>query len=216
MENFASRLASFKEVDIYPVVSSEFCLNRSVPDVIRAIGDGGAKIVQLREKNLHGLSLYKLACECRKITDSYNMLLLIDDALDIALASGADGVHLGQDDLPVAEAVKIAPQLIIGASTHNHQEVIDAQKDGCSYLNIGPVFPTQTKNVSCGALGMKLFSELKNLVKCPFTVMGGIKKKHIPLLREAGAEHIAMVTEITMAENISGTVAELIRIFHGR
>ena len=192
---YAQRMAAFEESFIYPVVSSEFCGSKSVTEVMHSLGDNGAKIVQLREKNLSGRDLLILANQCREITAGYGMLLIIDDRLDIALACDADGVHLGQDDLPVAEARKIAPELIIGASTHNADEIKNAIKDGCSYLNIGPIFPTQTKSVPCGALGVETFAALQKLVTVPFTVMGGIKEKHIAELTALGAKHIAMVTE---------------------
>ena len=210
---YAQRMAAFEESFIYPVVSSEFCGSKSVTEVMHSLGDNGAKIVQLREKNLSGRDLLILANQCREITAGYGMLLIIDDRLDIALACGADGVHLGQDDLPVAVARKIAPELLIGSSTHNAAEVIAAQQADTGYLNIGPIYPTQTKSVACGALGVPLFTELKNLVHCPFSVMGGIKARHLPELRALGAEHIAMVTEITTAPDVSAKVRELLKFW---
>ena len=194
--NHAQRLAAFEASFIYPVVSSEFCSGVPVPTIIRQLADNGAKVVQLREKNCSDRELFLLAETCRRITAEYNMLLFIDDRLDVALACDADGVHLGQDDLPIAAARKLAPELIIGASTHNVEEIIAAQNDGCSYLNIGPIFPTNTKSVACGALGIEFFNELKKSVRVPFSVMGGIKEHHIAELAALGAKHIAMVTEV--------------------
>ncbi|MBE6366210.1 MAG: thiamine phosphate synthase [Lentisphaerae bacterium] len=194
--NHADRIAAFESSFIYPVVSSEFCGGRKVTDVLCDLAENGAKVVQLREKHQSDANLFALACACREITARYGMLLFIDDRLDIALACNADGVHLGQDDMPVASARKIAPEMIIGASTHNAAEIIAAQKDGCSYLNIGPIYPTQTKSVACGALGVDFFNELKKLVTVPFSVMGGIKERHIADLAALGARHIAMVTEV--------------------
>lgn len=194
--NHAERIAAFKQSFIYPVISSEFCGGREITDVLCELAANGAKIVQLREKNRSGKELFELGCKCREITTAHNMLLIINDRIDIALACNADGVHLGQDDLPVASARAIAPELIIGVSTHNESEIFAAQQDKCSYLNIGPIFPTATKSVACGALGIKRFCELKNLVDVPFSVMGGIKERHISQLASLGAQHIAMVTEV--------------------
>lgn len=213
MKTLAERVAAFTSSTLYPVVSSEFCSGRSVTEVIAAIADGGAKIVQLREKHRSDADLFALASKVRAITAAHDMLLIIDDRLDIALACGADGVHLGQDDLPVAVARKIAPELLIGSSTHNAAEVIAAQQSDTGYLNIGPIYPTQTKSVACGALGVPLFTELKNLVHCPFSVMGGIKARHLPELRALGADHIAMVTEITTAPDVSAKVRELLKFW---
>ena len=216
MKNFSDhsqRILAFENSNIYPVVSPEFCNGRSVEFVMEELGKGGAKIVQLRLKNASTLEYLETAKKCREITDKYGMLLIIDDRIDVALASDADGVHLGQDDMPIAYARKIAPELLLGCSTHNRQEIEKALSDGTSYLNIGPIYPTKTKSVACGALGIDTFNELKKMVNCPFSVMGGIKQHHIPELSRLGAKHIAMVTEITQAENISEKVAELISCF---
>ena len=132
MRTLSERIAIFQSSDLYPVVSSEFCNGRSVCEIVSAIAAGGAKLIQLREKNLSDCAMFELVKKCKEITDRYPMLLLVDDRLDIAMAAGADGVHLGQDDLPVAAARAIAPELIIGASTHNADEINEAQKAGCS------------------------------------------------------------------------------------
>ena len=125
------RIELFNSSDIYPVVSSNFCNGRDVPDVVASIARGGAKIIQLREKTCSDLMLFELTKQCKKITDAYNMLLIVDDRLDIAIAAGADGVHLGQDDLPISVARKLAPDLLIGASTHNKNEIFEAMDAEC-------------------------------------------------------------------------------------
>ena len=143
------------------------------------------------------------------------MLLIVDDRLDIAMAAGADGVHLGQDDFPLTEAKKLAPELFFGVSTHNAEEIKRALADGCSYLNIGPMFPTRTKSVACGALGLEKIEELKTRVTTPFSVMGGIKEHHLELLCSKGFKHIAMVTEITQAADVESKVRQLRKIMLG-
>ena len=215
MRTFAERLDLFKSSDIYPVVSSEFCNGRSVCDIVANIASAGAKIIQLREKNLSDCAMFELVKKCKKITDNYQMLLIIDDRLDIAMAANADGVHLGQEDFPLTEAKKLAPELFFGVSTHNQEEILKALADGCSYLNIGPMFPTQTKGVACGALGLEKIEELKSLVTCPFSVMGGIKEHHLEMLCAKGFKHIAMVTEITQAPDVTAKVKHLQQIMKG-
>ncbi|MBR2508272.1 MAG: thiamine phosphate synthase [Lentisphaeria bacterium] len=215
MRTFAERLDLFKSSDIYPVVSSEFCNGRSVCDIVANIASAGTKIIQLREKNLSDCAMFELVKKCKKITDNYQMLLIIDDRLDIAMAANADGVHLGQEDFPLAEAKKLAPELFFGVSTHNQEEILKALADGCSYLNIGPMFPTQTKSVACGALGLEKIEELKSLVTCPFSVMGGIKEHHLEMLCAKGFKHIAMVTEITQAPDVTAKVKHLQQIMKG-
>ena len=209
MHSLQERIELFNSSDLYPVVSSEFCSGRSVEYIVSAIAAAGAGIVQIREKNISDAAMFELVKKCKRITDRHNMLLIVDDRVDIAIAAGADGVHLGQDDFPLSEARKLAPEMILGSSTHNAEEIIKALADGCTYLNIGPMYPTQTKSVPCGALGLEKIEELKNLVPCPFSVMGGIKEHHLPMLCARGFKHIAMVTEITQAADVESKVKHL-------
>ena len=209
MRTLQEKIALFEASDLYPVVSSEFCNGRNVCDIVSDIAAGGAKIVQIREKNLPDSAVFELVKKCKIITDKFNMLLIVDDRLDIAMAAGADGVHLGQEDFPLLEAGKLAPEMLFGVSTHNAEEIQAALAGNCGYLNIGPMFPTQTKSVACGALGLELIEELKTQVTCPFSVMGGIKEHHLPLLVSKGFKHIAMVTEITQADDVKAKVESL-------
>lgn len=205
----AERFAAFQNIDIYPVISSEFTNGRPALEVLRAIAHGGAKIVQLREKNKSKAEIYKLALKYREITAEHKMLLIINDHIDIALAGNADGVHLGQEDLPLAAAREICGDLLLGCSTHNPEEAEKAVLEGADYINIGPIYPTGTKAVACGAVGIGMLKKITPGLGIPFTVMGGIKAKHIPELLAAGAPRIAMVTEITQADNITAKVKEL-------
>ncbi len=207
--NKTERIAAFADIDIYPVVSSEFTNKRPVLDVLTAIARGGAKVVQLREKNKTKAEIYELALKYREITAAYNMLLIINDHLDIALACAADGVHLGQDDLPLSAAETICGEVLLGASTHDRREAEKALRDGADYINIGPIYPTGTKDVPCGALGIEMLEEIVPYLNIPFTVMGGIKAEHIPALLAARATRIAMVTEISQADDICAKVKEL-------
>ena len=215
MRTLAERIELFKNSDLYPVVSSEFCNGRDVVSIVEAIAAGGAKLVQIREKNLSDSAVFELVKKCKAVTDRYQMLLLVDDRVDIAIAAGADGVHLGQDDFPLQEAKKLAPEMLFGISTHNAEEIRTALAGNCGYLNIGPMFPTQTKSVACGALGLEKIEELKKLVTCPFSVMGGIKEHHLSMLCAKGFRHIAMVTEITRAEDVTTKVKQLRSIMKG-
>ena len=215
MRTLSEKLEIFNRSDLYPVVSSEFCNGRNVCDIVEGIASGGAKIVQIREKNISDSAMFELVKKCRLITERSQMLLIVDDRVDIAVAAGADGVHLGQEDFPLEEAKKLSPEMFFGISTHNAEEICTALQQNCGYLNIGPVFPTQTKSVPCGALGLEKVEELKKLVTCPFSVMGGIKERHLELLCSKGFRHIAMVTEITQAVDVAAKVRQLRKIMKG-
>ena len=160
-------------------------------------------------------ALFRLAAEVRRITADVGACLIVNDRVDIALACGADGVHLGREDLPVDVARRIAPGLVIGASAHSVADVLDAQKKGASYVNVGPLFPTSTKKVPAGRfLGIDGLRQMIAAAAIPSTVMGGIKKEHVAGLVAAGARIIAVVSAVTTAENPEQAARDLIDEIH--
>jgi thiamine-phosphate pyrophosphorylase len=203
------RKAMFQEVDIYPVTCERLSAGRSNLEVLHGIIQGGSRIIQLREKEYSAKDLYHLALKFRDITSRAGVLLLINDHLDIAMAVEADGVHLGQDDLPVAAARRIAPELLIGASTQSLEEAKRAQDDGADYVNIGPIFPTKTKEGIEHYLGPDSISAIGPEIRIPFTVMGGINESNIDQVLVKGARRVAVVTAITQAPDISERVRSL-------
>ncbi|MGD8253849.1 MAG: thiamine phosphate synthase [Syntrophobacterales bacterium] len=201
-----ARREMFQQVDVYPVTCEELSGGRSNLEVLEAVIEGGANIIQLREKEYSKKDLYHLALKFREMTAKAGILLIINDHLDIALGVEADGVHLGQDDLPLPVARQLAPELLIGASTHSLEQALQAEKDGADYLNIGPIFSTQTKEGVGRSLGPEAISEISPQIKVPFTVMGGINEKNIDQVLAEGARRVAMVTAITKAEDIAARV----------
>ena len=192
------RAEAFRRTDVYPVVTSEFCLGRSSVIVAESLLKAGVRLLQIREKTMPDRPFLELLRQVRELTWEYGALLIVDDRVDAALIARADGVHLGQDDLPLPDAHRIAPELLIGVSTHNADEIARAQAEGCSYLNIGPIFPTKTKNLTgIQFLGLDELKRLIPLVRVPFSVMGGIKFDHLADLKAAGARRIAAVTAFT-------------------
>jgi thiamine-phosphate pyrophosphorylase len=208
------KMRIFRSAGIYPVLTPEFTNGRDLVFVLEELAAGGAELVQLRMKNASPPEILKTAEKFKNICDRTGILLIINDRVDIALACGADGVHLGQDDFPANTAVaKFAKDLIIGVSTHSLEEALKAQKDGADYINIGPLFKTETKENLVAPLGIEIITTIREKIKIPFTVMGGIKSGHIPALLAAGAKRIAMVTEITMAENIRANFMALKELY---
>jgi thiamine-phosphate pyrophosphorylase len=211
------RKRMFAEVDLYPVTCERLSAGRSNLEVLAAVIAGGGRIVQLREKEYTGGDFYRLAVKFREITAEAGVLLIINDHLDIALAVGADGVHLGQEDLPLAAARRLAPDLLIGASSHSLGEVLVAQRAGADYVNIGPIFPTRTKEVKTGILGPAAIGAITPHLAIPFTVMGGIHAANIGTVIAAGARRVAVVTAVTRAPDMAAAVAALRqRIIEGR
>lgn len=205
------RLQRFRNAGLYLVTSQALSAGRSTPAIVRAALAGGVRLIQLREKDMPLRDYVKLAGEIRTLTANAGALLIINDRVDVALAVGADGVHLGQEDFPVSMARRLAPDLIIGASTHSIEEADRAQAEGASYINIGPIFPTGTKVWEGEFLGVEGLRRIAAVTRVPFSVMGGIKPPHIPDLVKAGARIIALVTAVTAAEDPEAATRELLR-----
>jgi len=205
----------FTEAAVYLVTSRSVSGGRETTEIVRAALAAGVRLVQLREKELNSRQLLELALEVRGLTSASGALLIVNDRLDIALAAGADGVHLGQEDLPVDVARGMAPDLVIGASTHSAAEAREARDAGASYVNIGPLFPTSTKTWGTEFLGIKGLKEISKGVSIPFTVMGGIKREHVPDLLSAGARTIAVVSAVTAAADPEQAARELLEAVRG-
>jgi thiamine-phosphate pyrophosphorylase len=191
------REQQFREAAIYPVITPEFCRGQDPLKVIRSLVAAGAKVIQLRVKKQPDGVFLELAVQVRRITLEAGCLMIVNDRPDIAQAVRADGIHLGQDDLPVALVRRMLPEAIIGVSTHNREELLAAQQEDVSVINIGPVYATSTKVNPMPPLGLEALGELIPLVRVPFSVMGGIKEHHLPGLVAAGVRCVAMVTQLT-------------------
>ena len=215
-ELYRQRLKKFiEEVTLYPVSCERLAKGRSDVAWLEAVLAGGAKIVQLRDKESDGLRLLEKARIFRQKTLEAGALFIVNDRVDIALISDADGVHLGNSDLPAAEVRALAPELIIGVSCNTEEQAATAERRGASYFNIGPLYATQTKAGLSTFLGPAAIPRFSALSALPFTVMGGIKKEHIPELTAMGARRLAVVTALTGADDIAAeTRAWLAAIKH--
>lgn len=203
------RAEVFSNIDLYPVTCEKLSAGRSNIQVLEGLIAGGAKVVQLRDKEASPGYLYRMAVVFRKMTAKAGMLLIVNDYVDIAMAVDADGVHLGQDDMPPEAVRNIAPDLIIGVSTHSLSQALTAQSAGADYINVGPIFPTGTKEVAVKVMGPEAVTEIGGQVDIPFTVMGGIKESNMDEVLERGARRLAVVTAVTEAEDIEGTVRRM-------
>lgn len=167
---------------------------------IRGALDGGVRMIQLREKNLSDRELLELAGYVRDWTNEFEALLIVNDRADIAAIAGADGVHLGQEDLSVAEARKIlGPGKLIGVSTHSIAQARQAVLDGADYLGVGPVFPSSTKSFD-EFPGLNFVREVAAEISLPWFAIGGITSDRLPELQAAGALRVAVSSAICSAE----------------
>lgn len=208
LTNHFQRLKHFiNNITVYPVSCEKLGCGRSDIEWLDGVIAGGAQIVQLRDKISDDRALLEKAKAFRQRTRAAGILFLVNNRLDIALAADADGVHLGNNDIPAEDVRRLAPEFIIGVSANTAEQAAKAESTGASYYNIGPLFATKTKSGLVNFIGpdaIKIYSKESSL---PFTVMGGIKKEHIKELTERGAQRIAVVTALTKADNIASETA---------
>jgi thiamine-phosphate pyrophosphorylase len=192
----------FKRAGLYLVTSSELS-DMPTLEIIEQSLNAGCRLFQLREKTLSKNEYKELAFQARTLADRHGALFIVNDYVDVAVDVRADGVHLGQDDMSVSDARKmLGDEFIIGVSTHNIEEAIQAQAQGADYINIGPVFPTNTKPdaVSLGLDGIK---KILPYVKVPFTFMGGIKLDNVDTLKAFRPAAVAVITGLTRSASLA-------------
>jgi thiamine-phosphate pyrophosphorylase len=185
---------------IYPLTDVQLS-GLSHAEQVHLLSLGGASLIQLREKRMPALEFYEQA----RAVKQYGVQLIINDRVDIALATGADGVHLGQDDLSPEVARKLlGPQAIIGYSTHNVDQAINATKLPIDYLAIGPIFSTITKSDTAPVLGLDGLRAVRNAVGgFPLVAIGGISLNNARDVIDAGADSVAVISALLTAPDIT-------------
>jgi thiamine-phosphate pyrophosphorylase len=189
--------------------NAQCSLYLAIEDALKA----GVKVIQLREKDLGTRDLLNMAYIMRDLTKQYNARLFINDRADIALAVGADGVHLGQNNIPAHAVRKISGnKLLIGVSTHGIDEATEAEKDGADFITLGPIYRTPSKTKYGKPIGIKTLKEVRANVSIPIFAIGGIKLDKVKEVTETGAEGVALISAILTAENIKETTEEFMRL----
>ena len=217
-ECYAQRLRRFvDEVTVYPVSCERLAAGRSDEQWLDAVLLGGARIVQLRDKESSDRRLLAKARYFRQRTLDAGALFMVNDRVDIALLADADGVHLGQQDLPPEEIGRLAPEMLIGISCNSEEQARELGRQEqagttvVSYFNIGPLFPTRTKEGLAEFIGPEAIARFSAYITAPFTVMGGIKLEHVPQLVDRGARRIALVTALSQAPDIAAETARWVQ-----
>lgn len=192
----------FYNYSFYLVIDPEFCLYRNVYSLLEAALTAGVSMVQLRYKTDNAKEFFKMACKVKELTQKSSIPLIINDRVDIALACKADGVHLGQKDLPVLQAREILGQkAIIGLSASTLEHVRLAPSLPIDYIGLGPIFATSTKLDADESMGLKSLSEASKLSKLPIVAIGGINQNNALQVIAAGAAGIAVVSAICSAQD---------------
>lgn len=197
---------------IYPITDVSLTRLSHASQVERLIA-GGARIIQLREKRGAATDFYADAARALEIARRSDVKIIINDRVDVALALKADGVHLGQDDLPPAEARKIlGAKAIIGFSTHNLNQAVEAVKLPVDYIAIGPVFPTRTKENADAVVGIETVKAVRAAIEnFPLVAIGGINFENFQEVLNAGADSVAIVGDLlSKPDEISQSFAKFL------
>ncbi|MEF9425867.1 MAG: thiamine phosphate synthase [Candidatus Mariimomonas ferrooxydans] len=201
----------FKKSNGLYLITDRTISGLSHSEIARQAISAGVRTIQLREKNMSRKALYLEAASLRSLTSGHRATLIINDYVDIGLAVNADGVHLGQDDMPIKEARKmLGKNKIIGISTHSLKQALSAQKAGADYIGFGPIFSTATKNAGVPK-GINSLTEIRRHITIPVIAVGGITIKKTPAVLKAGADAIAVASGI-LSGNIMANVKKFLQV----
>lgn len=198
-----------REWKLYAITDRALSKGRSQEEVIRSAILGGADVIQLRDNEASARAMYQEALTLRDLTRTMNIPFIINNRVDVAMAVNADGVHIGQDDLPASAARRLlGPDKIIGFSTHSIEEARAALDEQIDYLGIGPIFPTETKKTHA-PVGVSLISQVKVFARVPIVAIGGIKEENISQVFRAGADIAAVISAVVSAEDVEASTRNL-------
>ena len=201
------------DYSVYLVTDRDLMSTETLEEAVEQAIKGGCTLIQLREKNCSSLDFYNTAVNVKKITDKYNVPLLINDRLDIALAVDADGVHVGQSDLPCSVVRKIIGEnKIIGVSAGNLKDALKAQEDGADYIGVGAMYATGTKK-DADPTSMEELKKIRENVSIPIVVIGGINKDRVKDFDGMGIDGLAIVSAIIAQKDICKATSEIKEMF---
>ncbi len=199
---------------LYLVTDRDILKGRDLLAGVEQAIKGGVTLVQLREKNVSSLDFYNIAVKMKDLTKHYGVPFIINDRLDIALAVDADGLHVGQEDLPVEIARAIlGPNKILGYSVSTVKEAVFGQQAGADYLGAGPVYPTGSKLDAVSPIGIERLAEIKQSVTIPVVGIGGISSSNIKEVKASGIDGISLISAILGSEDIEVTSKSLRRLW---
>ncbi|MBQ2114107.1 MAG: thiamine phosphate synthase [Selenomonadales bacterium] len=206
------KLSYFETESIYALTGEDFSRGRTNLEVVRAMLAGGIRVVQYREKMKDARSMYEECMEIRRLTREQGALFLVNDHIDLAMAVDADGVHIGQSDLPPAVVRKlIGDDKVLGLSTHNPEEAREAEALGCiDYIGVGPIFATKTKADALQPIGYDNLAAVRAAVSLPIVAIGGIKEDKVADVLQKGASMTAIISDIVADDNIAEKCRRLV------
>lgn len=209
-----SRAEFLRNAGLYGITAEALSGGRSNPEVVRQMLAAGIRVIQYREKKKSGREKYEQCRVLREMTARAGACFLIDDDPALALACNADGVHIGQDDLPIEQVRQMVGDKIIGLSTHSPRQAQDAVRRGADYIGVGPLFETHTKADVCAPVGLAYLEYVVREIPLPFVAIGGIKEANLAQVARRGAGCICLVSEIVGSADLSEKIRHLRSLMH--
>lgn len=199
---------------LYLILDDTSAGGRSLVSVLREAAGAGARLFQYRNKLGSGAEAYRQALALRRAAADAGALFLVNDRCDLALAVEADGVHLGQQDLPLEMARRLlGPGRIVGVSTHRPEQVLEADRGGADYIGFGPVYAPRSKTDHDPVVGLEGLRAVRPLTRVPIFAIGGIGPEQVEAVRSAGADGVAVISAVLGAPDIAGAVQGLLARF---
>jgi thiamine-phosphate pyrophosphorylase len=197
---------------LYAILDPEQTKDRAADTVLLELLEGGIQWLQLRAKAMPPRDFLQLACAARRRTHSSGCKLIVNDRMDIALGCGADGVHLGQEDLPLHAARKLMGDRIIGISTHDVEQAKEAEAGGADYIGFGPMFGTATKETGYSARGLDMLRRVREAVSIPIVAIGGITEGNVRQVWQAGADSAAIISDLLGADDVTDKIKRILAL----
>lgn len=207
-------MKSKPDYTLYLVTDRELMRTHTLEAAVEQALIGGCTMIQLREKALSAREFYHAALSVKAITDRYRAPLIINDRADIALAADADGVHIGQGDLPAERVRELIGDRLLGVSVANVEQARRAAAEGADYLGVGAMYPTGTKT-DAALVSMAELRRIRSAVSLPLVVIGGINAKTAPAFAGTGIDGLAVVSAVIAQADIAGAARQLIKLFRG-
>ena len=196
---------------LYAILDPDQIKGRAIEEVLGEMLRAGVTMLQLRVKSLAAKDFLALGQRVREATETHHCRLIVNDRVDIAMACNADGVHLGQDDLPLHAGRKLLGNKIIGISTHDIEQAQQAEYGGADYIGFGPMFGTTTKDTGLTARGIAMLKQIRAAVNVPVVAIGGVNEQNVTQVWQAGADSAAIISDILGVADIGAKVTRIMQ-----
>jgi len=196
-------------IQLYVIADRKMCRGKNLVEIVSQAIQGGAQMIQCRDKESDDRDFVGLASQLRDVCRNENVPFIVNDRVDVARQINADGVHVGDEDLSVREARNVlSPDKIIGKTARTVQDAIDAEREGADYVGLGPVFPTDSKQID-GPIGLDIVRAASEILKIPIFAIGGINLSNLDQLLEAGGRRIAVISAVVSSGDVISSARRL-------